>query len=409
MALLLSLTNTWGHKTMTTIFGSNVYPTFGFENECANGGISRNWSPSRWQDELNDAGYNWVNAIHDGTCEVDVEFIIPPFSLCDAAKSDIAELFAWIESKGAIVGRPKLGGHVHMGNRLVHANISKSDFWRASKANYATHRRYYDPSSSMTAPLPLALVKDVICRYAEHRSDIEAILPPSRRNGRNSMIQNIDHVAPNGRDYSVFMRADNASRMSSILGGKFRVINLDTWSRLNTIEFRQHQSTLDVEKLFNWCRLIANMFQHSDLHRMDYNAPSSIIVDTPENPFRRGSRIGVLYTAMRVDGGATTRDLMNATGWSADTIRARVSEIRNRDDIGQNGVLCHTQQAYGNAYGTSQGEHDLNGYEVLRTIETQVEGGVGLMPENRRGMTSIWAGLSDALFEYFNARRDQLR
>ena len=71
---------------------------------------------------------------------------------------------------------------------------------------------------------------------------------------------------------------------------------------------------------------------------MDYNAPSSIIVDTPEHPFRRGSRIGVLYTAMRVDGGATTRDLMNATGWSADTIRARVSEIRNRDDIGQGGV-----------------------------------------------------------------------
>ena len=58
---------------------------------------------------------------------------------------------------------------------------------------------------------------------------------------------------------------------------------------------------------------------------------------------------------------------------------------------------------------TSQGEHDLNGYEVVRTIETQVAGGVGLMPENRRGMTSIWAGLSDTLFEYFNSRREQLR
>ena len=160
---------------MTTIFRSDVYPTFGFENECANGGISRGWSPSRWQDELNNACFDWVVAKPDGTHEVDVEFITPPFSLCDAAKSDIAELFAWIESKGAKVGRPKLGGHVHMGNRLVHANISKSDFWRASKAEYATRRRYYNPSASMTAPMPLALVKDVICRYAEHRSDIEAI------------------------------------------------------------------------------------------------------------------------------------------------------------------------------------------------------------------------------------------
>lgn len=397
---------------MTTILRNDVYPTFGHEVECANGGEQSpcyRWSPSRWQDELNDAGFNWVDARFDGTTEVDVEFVIPPFSLCDAAKSDIAELFAWIESKGAKVGRPKLGGHVHMGRSLVNSNISKSDFWRASKAEYATNRRYYEPSASMTAPMPLSLVKDVICRYAEHRADIEAILPPSRRNGRNSMIQNIDHVAPNGHAYSAFMQADSFGSASRVLGGKYRVINLEPWSRLHTMEFRQHQSTLDVEKLFNWCQLITNMFQHSDWHRMDYNAPSSIIVDTPENPFRRGSRIGVLYTAMRVDGGATTRDLMNATGWSADTIRARVSEIRNRDDIGQGGVLCHTQQAYGNSYGTSQGEHDLNGYEVLRTIETQVAGGVGLLPENRRGMTSIWAGLSDALFEYFNARREQLR
>ena len=82
-----------GHKTMTTIFRDDVYPTFGFENECANGGISRGWSPSRWQDELNNACFDWVVAKPDGTHEVDVEFITPPFSLCDAAKSDIAELF----------------------------------------------------------------------------------------------------------------------------------------------------------------------------------------------------------------------------------------------------------------------------------------------------------------------------
>ena len=394
---------------MTTIFRDDIYPTFGHEVECANGGDSRNWSISRWQDELNDAGYTWVKAVHDGTVEVDVEFIIPPFPLCDEAKQDIANLFSFIESKGAIVGRPKLGGHVHMGNRLVQGNISESDFWRSSKNEVITSGRYYNPTSSMTAPMPLSLVKDVISRYAEHKRDIDSILPRSRRDGQNSMIRNIDHVSPNGRDYTVFMQAENWRRMDDILGGKFRLINISNWSRLNTIEFRQHQSTLDATKLFNWCHLIANMFQHSDWHRMDYNAPSSIIVNTPENPFRRGSRIGVLYMAMRVDGGATTRDLMNATGWSADTIRARVSEIRNREDIGQDGLLCHTQQAYGNSYGTSQGEHDLNGYEVVRTIETQVQGGVGLMPENRRGMTSIWAGLSDTLFEYFNSRREQLR
>ena len=84
---------------MTTIFRDDIYPTFGHEVECANGGDSRNWSISRWQDELNDAGYTWVKAVHDGTVEVDVEFIIPPFPLCDEAKQDIANLFSLLKVK----------------------------------------------------------------------------------------------------------------------------------------------------------------------------------------------------------------------------------------------------------------------------------------------------------------------
>ena len=51
----------------------------------------------------------------------------------------------------------------------------------------------------------------------------------------------------------------------------------------------------------------------------------------------------------------------------------------------------------------------MNGYEIAREIETTVAGGVALYPENRRGVTSVWAGLNDQTFEFFNARRDALR
>lgn len=392
-------------KTMTYIQNDN-YPTFGTEVEIKQSGESANWNPTLWAQRCRDNGFHWVSAKPDGTPEVDVEFIIPPFTLCNAAREDIASFFAWVESVGGKVGYRNLGGHVHMGNRFVQGNITKADFWDNSKREYSANGRYYQPSASMCQPMPLALVKDVISRYGYHQGDINAILPQSRRDNRYS--HSMSHVAFDGRAYDRFMRADTASEITDIIGGKFYAINMATWARIGTVEFRQHQATLDADKLFAWCELILAMFQHSDWNRLDYNAPATTTISTPDQPYRNGSRIGVLYSAMRVDGGATTRELMNITGWSADTIRARVSEIRNRDDVGQNGVLCHTQQAYGSTYGDSHGQYDLNGYEIVQTIETNISGGIAMMPDNRIGMTSIWAGLSDTLFEYFNERRQAL-
>ena len=106
---------------------------------------------------------------------------------------------------------------------------------------------------------------------------------------------------------------------------------------------------------------------------------------------------------MRALDGATTRDIMNATGCSEQRVRAAVSEIRAR--VGDAAVVTHTQQANGGRYGDGT---DLTRYEVLQTFETQSTG-AALMPENRRGMPSIWAGLSDNLFEFWQDRIISLR
>ena len=79
-----------------------------------------------------------------------------------------------------------------------------------------------------------------------------------------------------------------------------------------------------------------------------------------------------------------------------------------RRSHGDAAIVCHTQQTFGHRYGSSNGEHDLNGYEVLQQVTTQVAGGVALYPENRIGVTSIWAGIDDQTFEYFNQRRASL-
>ena len=380
---------------------NEMFLTGGYELEISGGGTYITWGS-----RLQEAGFDWVASKYDGTPAVDAEIIIPPFPLhmAGGVDYDLGELFTFIERNGGNVNRRDLGGHVHIGNRAI-KNMTPADFWRQSKQLMRDRGAFFMPSDDCCADvMPLALVKDVIVRYAEYQDTIDGILPQSRRGNR--YCRSISRVAPTGNDHAEFMAASDADSMGAILGGKFSAVNMLTWTRNNTVEFRQHQATMSYEKLDAWCALLDAMFRHSDRYRVDYNAAAVVTVETPATPYRNGSRIGVMWSLMRRDNGATTSDIMNATGWTAETVRARVSEMRRQhgDDL----IICHTQQAYGHRYGTSGGAHDLNGYMVPQSIERQPRGQVGLLPENQRGISTIWAGLNDQTFEYFNRRRDQL-
>jgi len=118
--------------------------------------------------------------------------------------------------------------------------------------------------------------------------------------------------------------------------------------------------------------------------------------------FRSGSRIGLIYSMCRSNGGCDVHDLMNATGTTAINIRARISEIRAR--LSDGAVVTHTMQANGNSYGDGQ---DLARYEILSEYQTQSTG-ARLMPANRIGLESVWAGLQDDLFEWWQNRITEL-
>ena len=393
---------------MTNMIENDVFLQGGAEIEAHNhAGIRRR--PDEWQELLDTNGYGWVEAKHDQSPNVDCEFVLPPFPLhmAGGAHDDIRMLLEFIERNGGRVSKSGCGLHVHVGNRMV-KGMSPRDFWQASKAAHTAPDRCYYVAPNLTDVMPLALVRDVIQRYAAHQSDIDAILAPSRREHGNAsrFCRSIRNVGFGGHNADQFGAAENASRMADILGGKFGAINMQTWSRLGTVEFRQHQATLDIEKLEAWCLLLDALFRYSDLQRLDYTAPATATVATPDAPHRNGSRLAVMWGMCRREGGAHVSDISAATGWTADTIRARVSEWRNTH--GDQAVITHTQQAYGHRYGSSNGGHDLNGYEIARQVETTVAGGVALYPENRRGVTSIWAGLDDQTFEFFNTRRQAL-
>jgi hypothetical protein len=97
--------------------------------------------------------------------------------------------------------------------------------------------------------------------------------------------------------------------------------------------------------------------------------------------------------------------MVQLTGMSAQNIRARFSEIRNL--IGQDAVLTYTQQHYNHRYGSSNGNYDLGGYEILTSFNRTeaIASQTGLLPDDQIGDLSIWAGMPYDVVQYFQSGR----
>jgi len=337
--------------------------------------------------ELSNRGIRGCEVVPDGTPTVDAEVVLPPLADCQVAYEYLESVCAAIAATGATVNRA-CGLHVHISNAPLADGSNAAAFTGDSISTKERTGRYL---SRHGAPLDAVAVKDIMLRYTTQQGTVNGMLPASRHNNR--------HCVPlNARDIEA---ANTLSELTRATNGKFSTINLTTWSR-GTIEFRQHSGTIEAEKIWNWVQFILNLVNWTTAERVTSGA-RTIVQETPVDPFRRASRVGVQYTLMRTERGATTREIMSATGCSEQRVRAAVSEIRAR--VGDAAVVTHTQQANGGRYGDGT---DLTRYQVLTQVETQSTGAT-LMPENRRGMESIWAGLSDELFEYWHNRILELR
>jgi len=320
----------------------------------------------------------------DGTPSVDAEIVLPPLAACDFAFDYIKKICTVLQSVGANVNS-KCGLHVHIGNAPLKDYFTPTQFCGDSIPYSANTGRFI--SNTFGDPMDFIAVQDILHRYTRQQSTVDTMFPRSRTNNR--------YCAPLS-----LSRIDAATTIQELTFGKFTSINLQTWSN-GTIEFRQASGTVEADKIINWVEFLLNLVDHTTTARVE-GGTRTIVTNTPEQPFRRGARVGVQYTMMRSDGGTTTQEIMDATGCSEQRVRAAVSEIRSR--IGDAGVVTGTQQANGASYGDGTNH---TSYTVLFAFETTTDGAT-LLPEHRIGNASIWAGLSDELFEWWHNRVETL-
>ena len=333
---------------------------------------------------LRDANIKGWKVTPDGTPRVDAEIISPVLASCDFAYNELKKVCRVLADIGCGVNTA-CGLHVHVSNAFH--NESATNFCGSSIAHTESTGRFY---SNHCEPLAFDYWKDVSSRYTTQQSIMNSLFPRSRTSNRYCLPLTQAKI-------------DRASTIQELNHGKFYAINFSTWSK-GTVEFRQHSGTIEADKIWNWVQFVLNLVNHTVENRFTEQA-RTIVQTTPVQPFRNGSRIGVQYNMMRTANGTSTQDIMNATGCSEQRVRASVSEIRSHREVGQQAVVTHTQQSNGASYGDGTNH---TRYQVLESLETQTSGAT-LLPENTIGQPSVWANLSDELFEFWNERIISLR
>lgn len=357
---------------------------FGIELEFSN------VTPAQIERAFAANGIEGMTVKTDATPGVTAEINFPPLASSAFAWRYVRQVCDALGSINATVSTA-CGFHVHISNAPLSPSTTPAAFSRRSIEACHARQPFLSGPDWFDEPLSVAAVKDILWRYTMAQSTIDAMHPASRTNNRYCM--------PLGDRIAQIDRATTLQELTAATRGKFSTVNLTTWAR-GTIEFRQAAGTVEFEKVERWIQFLLNLVRWTTEERIDRSADVTVEHTTPERPHRAGSRIDVIWRMCRQPGGADVRDLMQATGTTAVNIRARISELRATH--GDDAIITHTQQANGHTYGDGD---DLARYEIRDRWTTTQRG----IPAIRTSaMSSVWAGLSDDHFEFWQNRIEAL-
>jgi hypothetical protein len=89
--------------------------------------------------------------------------------------------------------------------------------------------------------------------YGKHEEEIDMVVAPSRRNSRWCQSLNIDSI------WNRLNACENFSDVENILATRYKKLNVFSFRRYGTIEFRQHGGSTDVNKICQWVVLLTNI------------------------------------------------------------------------------------------------------------------------------------------------------
>lgn len=103
--------------------------------------------------------------------------------------------------------------------------------------------------------------RNLINTYADLEPSIDSVMPPSRRGSNNTFCRSI--ARPGLREALARCHDLRAIERVATGGNRYHKVNISSFWRHRTVEFRQHSGTTDFTKISNWVRLLSRLVEFS--------------------------------------------------------------------------------------------------------------------------------------------------
>lgn len=161
-------------------------------------------------------------------------------------------------------------------------------------------------------------IKNIFKRYRAHEDEIDAFMPKSRRRDNNTYCQSLYVMLPD-RHMAKFLNLTTISEMAKMQPDRYFKVNLKSYQRHGTIEFRQHAGTVNATKILNWIRFLDQFITSCVNENTAVNISPSV---SPANK--------KLMTILAQGRAVTNEELCGTLGWLEHTLRSAISRLRKR-------------------------------------------------------------------------------
>jgi len=103
-------------------------------------------------------------------------------------------------------------------------------------------------------------IANILTRYAKYETQIDAFMPKSRRENNNRFCASVVGLA--SRFQNLGMDASNRS-VAGMVSNRYYKLNLCSFVRHGTVEFRQHSGTVEARKMIPWILFCVNFVETS--------------------------------------------------------------------------------------------------------------------------------------------------
>lgn len=116
--------------------------------------------------------------------------------------------------------------------------------------------------------LAIEHLRQVVRNYLVLETTIDQLMPTTRRANNNTYCQGLLRGRTPAEAERAILAATTAEQLAAAANGnsRYHKVNLQSFFRHGTVEFRQHSGSTDYEKISFWVKLLHNLIDYSGTH-----------------------------------------------------------------------------------------------------------------------------------------------